>query len=105
MIPYKILSLDDAPEVKINPNGKILYTSENIEMVHLTMKQGETMERHSQPFEVVFFVIYGTGVLDVRNDQIMATPNTCIHVAKGALRRWRNTGVSDLKILVIKDHG
>jgi mannose-6-phosphate isomerase-like protein (cupin superfamily) len=105
MIPYKILSPENAPEVKDNPNGRILYTSENVEMVHLTMKQGETMEKHSQPFDVVFFVLHGTGVLEVKNDQILVQQNTCIHVTKGASRRWRNNGSTDLKILVIKDHG
>jgi len=103
MTPYKVYLLEDALKIPFNPDGKILFTSEKMELVHLTLTPGKGMEKHSQPFDVVFFVLEGKGNIEIGSEQVLVKTNTCIHVGKGTLRKWSNTGSSDLKILVIKN--
>lgn len=103
MTPYKIYRLEDAPKVPFNLNGKILFSSEKMELIHLTLKPGEEMEKHSQPFDVLFFILEGKGTLEIGNKQVLVNSNTCINLGKRILRKWSNTGLSDLKILVIKN--
>ena len=38
----------------------------------LPLKPGEKMEPHKQPFDVVFFVLEGSGILETGNDRSLA---------------------------------
>ncbi|MGA3015262.1 MAG: cupin domain-containing protein [Bacteroidales bacterium] len=103
MNPFDITHLENASKVPFALNGKILFTSDKLEVVHLTLKAGEKMESHSQPFDVIFFVIEGMGSLEINNNHVNVGANSCVHVNKGMLRSWANTGKSNLKILIIKE--
>ena len=99
---YSILTLRNAPKVPFRFDGRILYTTPGFELVHLTLHPGEQMEMHVQPFDVLFFVISGSGVLRVGNEFIEVGENTMVSVIKGVERAWSNPGEMDLKILVNK---
>lgn len=99
---YSIIPLNNAPRVPFNFDGRILFTSSQYELIHLTLQPGEGMEPHAQPMDVVFFVIEGTGSLMVDNDRIIANENTTIYVPSGIQRAWTNTGNNPLRILVNK---
>ncbi len=99
---YTISKLSSAPQVPFRFDGKILYSSPGYELVHLTLHSGEQMEMHVQPFDVVFFVISGSGVLKIGKETIEIGENTMVSVNKGVERAWSNPGQMDLKILVNK---
>ena len=101
----KKTTLEDAPKVPFNLDGKILFTSGKCELVHLTLKPGEKIDRHAQPFDVLFFVVEGEGILETETENIEGTGNTSIFVPAGMQRGWRNTGATDFKVLVFKDLG
>jgi len=98
-----INSLENAPKVPFGLNGMIIFSSDKIELVHLTLKPGELIHKHVQPFDVIFYVLSGTGVLETDEENSEGKENTSIFVPAGMLRGWTNTGVSDFKVLVIKD--
>ena len=64
---------------------------------------GDELETHSQLVDVIFFVMEGTGTLEIEDKQILMTADSYIQVEKGTLRKGNNTGLSDLKILDIKE--
>jgi quercetin dioxygenase-like cupin family protein len=101
----KRLSLNDAPKVQFNLDGRIMFSSEKLEIVHLVLKPGDQIGKHAQPFDVVFFVISGQGILETGEENIEGTENTSIFVPAGLERGWKNSGTKDLKLLVIKDLG
>lgn len=103
MNSFDITLLENAPKVPFALDGKILFTSDKLEVIHLTLKTGEKMESHSQPFDVVFFVIEGKGSLEINDNHIDVAANSCVRVTKSVLRSWANPGKSNLKILVIKE--
>jgi quercetin dioxygenase-like cupin family protein len=99
------IHLDDAPKVPFDLDGKIMYTSDKLEIVNLNLKPGERISKHSQPFDVVFYVLSGNAILETDPENIEAKENTSIFVPSGIHRGWNNTGQVDFKILVIKDMG
>lgn len=99
---YSIRTLEEAPQVAVNLDGRILYTSDRFEVVHLTLDPGEGMDLHSMPFEVVFFVREGKGTLAFEREQVTASAGNCIHVAPGVMRGWKNSGTTRLKLVVMK---
>ena len=103
MNPFDIMHLENAPKVPFALDGKILFTSDKLEVVHLTLKSGEKIDSHSQPFDVIFFVIEGMGSLEINDNHVEVGANSCVRVSKDVLRSWTNVGKSYLKILVIKE--
>jgi quercetin dioxygenase-like cupin family protein len=98
-----VCKLEDAPKVLFKLDGKIMFSSPGMEVVHLTLKPGEKMDPHIQPFDVIFIVLEGTGILETGPGQIIGTENTCIWLEAGTQRSWKNSGEKNVKILVIKD--
>ena len=95
---FSICSLNDSPRVPFKFDGRILYSSDCYELVHLTLLPGEGMELHAQPFDVVFFVIEGNGTLAVGNESLEAGENTAIHVGAGVMRAWLKFPISRITI-------
>ncbi|MFZ4523334.1 MAG: cupin domain-containing protein [Bacteroidales bacterium] len=102
MLNYTVNSLDSAPRVPFKFDGRILFTCETCELIHLTLQPGEGMELHSQPMDVVFFVVEGSGSLAIGEEVLRVAENTTVHVKAGALRGWKNSGTVPLRILVNK---
>jgi len=102
MPDFTILQLTDAPKVPFNLDGRILYSSDKYQVVHLTMQPGEEMEVHSQTMDVLFFVVEGEGLLIIGEEVIKAVANMTIFVKAGSPRGWKNTGEQTLRILVNK---
>jgi quercetin dioxygenase-like cupin family protein len=102
MKPQK-LSFEEAPKVPFNLDGKVMFSSEKLEIVHLTLKPGEQVGLHTQSFDVIFFVLAGNAILETPSENIAGTENTSIFVPAGVQRGWKNNSVADFKVLVIKD--
>jgi mannose-6-phosphate isomerase-like protein (cupin superfamily) len=102
MPDYSIMSFSSAPGVPFNLDGRILFSSGNYELVHLTLQTGETMEKHTQPFDIVFFVVEGRGSLVVGEESAEIDELTAVYVHSGVPRAWTNSGNRPLKILVNK---
>jgi len=99
---FSIHPLSSAQPVPFNLDGRILFSSGEYELIHLTLQPGEEVEIHKQPFDVIFYVMEGRGTLMAGNDRIEVASDTAVLVASGVLRTWKNTGGIPLRILVNK---
>lgn len=99
---YFVTHLETAQRVPIPLDGRIIFSSDRFEAVHLTLKPGEGMELHAMPMEIVFFIREGTGTLRFADEELKAGEGDCIRVEPGVLRGWQNTGTLELKIVVMK---
>jgi mannose-6-phosphate isomerase-like protein (cupin superfamily) len=102
MPDYTIQPFYTAPRVPFKFDGKILYASPGFELVHLTLQPGEAMEKHAQPFPVVFFVAEGSGTLVVGEETIEVTAKMTIRIEAGVKRAWANAGERPLVLVVNK---
>jgi quercetin dioxygenase-like cupin family protein len=98
----KLTHLKDGEKVAINIAAHKLFAADKAEVIHLCFKPGETLAKHTNPFDVVFYVLEGTGTLEVEDQTFTAGPDTLIEVSAPEQRGWTNAGSSDLRILVIK---
>ncbi len=98
----KLTHLADGEQIPIPIAAHKLYGSPRNELIHLCFRPGEVLEKHCNPFDVIFYVLEGTGTLEVDDQSVAAGPDTVIEVSAPELRGWTNTGAGDLRILVIK---
>jgi quercetin dioxygenase-like cupin family protein len=98
----KLTHLKDGELIPINIAAHKLFGSERNELIHLCFKPGEVLEKHCNPFDVIFYVLEGSGTLEVDDQSFTVGADTVIEVSAPELRCWTNTGTTDLRILVIK---
>lgn len=98
----KIQNLNNSPKVPFDLDACILHSENQIELVHLLLKSGENLEDHKNPFDVIFFVIEGSGILSIEGDEFHLKANDVTKVTSEKMRGWKNTSNQDLRLLVIK---
>lgn len=98
----KINKLSNSPKVPFDLDGHILHSENQLELVHLTLQPGESVSEHKNPFDVIFYVVQGSGTLTVENDSYELSANDTTKITSDKNRSWKNTGDQDLRILVIK---
>jgi quercetin dioxygenase-like cupin family protein len=82
--------------------GRRIHASDQLEIVHLSIEPGGTMEPHTMPMNVLFYVLQGQGILDIDGVRYPLQMNEFIEVPKAAMRYWRNVFDVSLNLLVIK---
>ena len=97
-----IQNLSNSPKVPFELDAFILHSEKQVEIIHLLLKPGEHLSDHKNPFDVIFFVIEGSGILNINMENFTLKNNDTIKVTKDKKRSWSNTSEKDLRILVIK---
>lgn len=97
-----IIDLNTAEKVPFDLDGRIMFSSEKVEMIHLTLFPGDELVPHSNPFDVVFYVLEGEGILTLGDEMMIMNENQTIDVAKDLQRGWRNVSDEILRLLVVK---
>ncbi|MCD4700432.1 MAG: cupin domain-containing protein [Candidatus Aegiribacteria sp.] len=99
-----IIRVSEQP-VSGNPHGidvRRVYDSEHALSSHLTLKPGEKLIRHITPVDVFFYVLEGTGIIEVGNEVTEVSADTVIDSPKDIPHCWYNRSDGDLRILVVK---
>jgi quercetin dioxygenase-like cupin family protein len=97
-----IFDLQTAPKVPFDLDGRIMYSSSKAQLVHLTLQQGESIGLHSNPFDVVFYILEGEGELKTEKDLYKLSANQSIHIEADLQRGIMNNGPGKLCVLVLK---
>ncbi|HOP03700.1 MAG TPA: cupin domain-containing protein [Tenuifilaceae bacterium] len=96
------ISLDNAEKVPFNLDGRKMFISEKVEIIHLTLKPGEVLDKHTNPFNVVFYILEGSGVVETEDESKLVEPDMTIEIQKGIPRGIKNTSNHILRLLVVK---
>lgn len=97
-----IRNLNNSPQVPFDLDAHILHSEEKFEMVHLLLKPGEKLEEHKNPFDVIFFVNEGSGMLSVEGIVYKLKTNDTVKITSDTNRGWENNSNQNLRLLVIK---
>ena len=100
----KIVKWQDS-QVAPNPHGvdaRKIYDSQHAQVIHITLKPGESLKKHITPVDVIFYVIEGHGVIEIGDEQQEVGPDTLIDSPARIPHRWSNQGQETLRFLVIK---
>jgi mannose-6-phosphate isomerase-like protein (cupin superfamily) len=92
--------------ISSNPHGvalRKLYESEKIEVNHITLKPGEQLKKHVTPVDVMFYVLQGTGVVEIGDEKIEVGKDSLIDSpAKIPHHCWYNQSSETLKVLLLR---
>ncbi|MBP7497536.1 MAG: cupin domain-containing protein [Bacteroidales bacterium] len=100
----KVINIE---ELNLMPNphnveARKVYENEYLEVVHLTLKPGEQLAKHHLPVNVFFFVLEGSGIIEMENKEQRVSKNMLIEGPANIDRGWKNDTDKLLKILVVK---
>jgi len=99
-----IVKVADA-ESRENPHGvdaRALHESEHALVSHITLLPGEALKRHITPVDVIFYVLEGTGVVEVGEEKMEVGPDTLVDSPAKIPHCWYNESSETLRFLVIK---
>ncbi|MBN2587113.1 MAG: cupin domain-containing protein [Candidatus Fermentibacteraceae bacterium] len=88
-----------------NPHGvdvRRLYDSDHAVVSHLTLKPGEKLHRHITPVDVFFYVLEGSGTVEVGDEKVEVGRDTLVESPRDIPHCWYNTGGGPLRVLIVK---
>ena len=97
-----IIDINTAEKVPFKVDGRIMFNSEKVQMIHLALMPGEEVEPHTNPFDVVFYVLEGEGVVSIEGETVIINQDQTIDIAEGLARGVKNISDQILRLLVVK---
>ena len=79
-----------------------LYSTPELAVTAITLQPGERLKRHITPVDVAFFVLEGTGTVEIGEEKEEIPAGTLVESPKDVVHCWYNTGEERLRFLVIK---
>ena len=98
----EIVRTDNAQKIPIAQDAWTFFQFEDLEIVRLDLGPGESMAPHENPWRIVFYLLGGSGSLEVEGSAYPLAAGDSIAVEAGKVRAWTNSGASKLELLVIK---
>jgi len=99
-----IVNYEDTP-IQETPHGvdvRKLFDSEHVQVVEIKLMPGESLKKHSTPVDVFFYVLEGTGIVEIGDQQSEVTMDQLIESPKGVPHRLLNESESPFRFLVVK---
>lgn len=100
----KITNFKEVPiaETPHKVDVRKLYDTENAVTVHITLKPGESLKKHITPVDVIFYVLEGTGMVEIGEEKEEVGKDSLIESPAHIMHCWYNESPDDLRFLVIK---
>ena len=79
-----------------------LYDTPDAQVVHITLEPGEALKKHITPVDVFFYVLEGTGVVEVGDEKKEVSRDTLIESPRDIPHCWYNESDKVFRVLVVK---
>jgi len=101
------MKITELSKVMSGPNphhvdARKIYDSPHAMAVVITLKPGESLKKHITPVDVFFYVLEGTGVVEIGDERAMCTRDMLIESPAKIPHRWSNESASLFRVLVVK---
>jgi mannose-6-phosphate isomerase-like protein (cupin superfamily) len=100
----KITSFNDEAD-KENPHGvsvKKLYDTEHAQVMHIELKPGESLKKHSTPVDAFFYILEGEGIVEIGGNLEKVSKDMIIESPAKIPHRLMNESDSMFRFLVVK---
>ncbi|MFW5893609.1 MAG: cupin domain-containing protein [Verrucomicrobiota bacterium] len=100
----KIVNAQTAPTIKNPHQVKVsqIYDTEHAAVMHITLEPGESLRPHITPVDVFFYVLEGTGIVEIGDEKKKVGPDTLVDSPARIRHCWYNESGDTLRILVAK---
>ena len=92
-------------DVKENPHMvdvRKLYDKESAQIMHMTLKPGQSLKPHKTPVDVVFYILEGNATVLVGEETLTFGPDTLVESPANIVHCLSNNDSIDTRIIVIK---
>jgi len=83
-------------------DARNLFQSPDVMVTIIELQPGQKLIRHITPVDVVFYVLKGTGVVEIGEEKETVGENTLIESPKDIVHCWYNESDGPLSFMVIK---
>lgn len=88
-----------------NPHGidaRMLHVNNDVQVVHIHLKPGESLKKHSTPVNVFFYVLQGDGIVEIGDEKQKVTKDMLIDSPQNISHCLYNESNNDFRVLVVK---
>ncbi len=103
MINY--LNISDLKPFEQGLNALKLFTDKSLEIIHITMNEGESIAEHTNSVDVLFYVVSGKAKLTVNKEHTLLEEGSFVEIKKDLIRSWENIAPNSTCLLAIKRVG
>jgi len=101
------MKITDVLKVVSGPNphhvdARKIYDSPHAMAVVITLQPGESLKKHITPVDVFFYVLEGTGIVEIGNEKQTAGKDMLVESPARVPHRWTNESTSVFRVLVVK---
>ncbi|MCA1914893.1 cupin domain-containing protein, partial [Methanospirillum hungatei] len=83
-------------------DARKIYDSPHAMAVVITLKPGESLKKHITPVDVFFYVLEGTGIVEIGDERAEVTKNMLVESPARIPHRWINQSTEIFRVLVVK---
>jgi quercetin dioxygenase-like cupin family protein len=91
--PFQNAHMVDARKILENPGA---------EVIHMALTPGQALKKHTTPIDVFFYILEGSGEVEIGSETQEVQKDTVIDSPKGIPHLLRNTGDGVFRFLVVK---
>ncbi len=83
-------------------DARKIYESPHAMAVVITLKPGEALKKHITPVDVFFYVLEGTGVVEIGDEKQTVGKDMLVESPARVPHRWTNESTAVFRVLVVK---
>jgi len=83
-------------------DARKIYESPHAVAVVITLKPGEALKKHITPVDVFFYVLEGSGIIEIGNEKQTVGKDMLVESPARIPHRWINESSSVFRVLVVK---
>ena len=83
-------------------DARKIYESLHAMAVVITLKPGEALKKHITPVDVFFYVLEGTGVVEIGDEKQTVGKDMLVESPARVPHRWTNESTAVFRVLVVK---
>jgi quercetin dioxygenase-like cupin family protein len=101
------MKITDVSKVVSDPNphhvdARKIYDTPHAMVVVITLQPGESLKKHITPVDVFFYVLEGTGIVEIGDEKQTVTKDMLVESPARVPHRWTNESTSVFRVLVVK---
>ena len=100
----KIVKFSDSVS-QPNPHhvdARKVYDSPHAQTVIITLQPGESLKRHMTPVDVFFYVLEGSGTVEIGEEKATVGKDTLVESPARIPHRWMNESDDLFRVMVVK---
>jgi quercetin dioxygenase-like cupin family protein len=83
-------------------DARKIYDTPHAVAVVITLQPGEELKKHITPVDVFFYVLDGTGIIEIGDEQRTVTKDMLVESPARIPHRWLNKSGGIFRVLVVK---